>query len=105
MIDALVEGGISGSNAHGHGIGLEVRDYPIIMPNNGLRIRDDCIDISADVPLEADMVINLELPLYLFGAGSLHMEQTFLITPEGCRRMDSDEPTRPLQVEVEALSV
>jgi Xaa-Pro aminopeptidase len=105
MIDVLADGGITGSNAHGHGIGLEVRDYPIIMPDSGLRIRDDCIDIPADVPLEADMVVNLELPLFLFGAGSLHMEQTFLITPDGCRRLDSDEPTHPIQVEVEAVSV
>jgi Xaa-Pro aminopeptidase len=105
MIDALAEGGITGSNAHGHGIGLEVRDYPIIMPDGGLRIRDDCVDVSADVPLEPGMVLNLELPLFLFGAGSLHMEQTFLITHGGCRRLDSDEPTRPVQVEVEALGV
>jgi Xaa-Pro dipeptidase len=98
MIDALAEGGIHGSNAHGHGIGLEVRDYPIIMPDNGLRIRDDCVDVASDVPLEAGMVVNLELPLYLFGVGSLHMEQTFLITTDGCRRLDSSEPTVPIQV-------
>jgi Xaa-Pro dipeptidase len=105
MIDTLAEGGITGSNAHGHGIGLEVRDYPIIMPDSGLRIRDDCIDIPSDVPFEPGMVVNLELPLYLFGAGSLHMEQTFLITPGGSRRLDSDEPTRPVQVELEAAGV
>jgi Xaa-Pro dipeptidase len=105
MIDTLGEGGITGSNAHGHGIGLEVRDYPIIMPDSGLRIRDGCVDISSDVPLEANMVVNLELPLYLFGAGSLHMEQTFLITHDTCRRLDSNAPTRPVQVELEVASV
>jgi Xaa-Pro dipeptidase len=105
MIDTLAERGITGSNAHGHGVGLEVRDYPIIMPENGLRIRDDCIDISSDVPFEAGMVVNLELPLYLFGAGSLHMEQTFLITADGARRLDSDEPTQPVQVQLESVSV
>jgi Xaa-Pro aminopeptidase len=97
MIDALAEGSVSGSNAHGHGIGLEVRDYPIIVADTGLRIRDDCIDVAADLPLEAGMVVNLELPLYLFGVGSLHMEQTFLLTPEGWRRLDSDEPTEPVR--------
>jgi Xaa-Pro aminopeptidase len=103
MIDTLAHSGITGSNAHGHGIGLEVRDYPIIMPDTGLRIRDDCVDISSDVPLEADMVVNLELPLYLFGVGSLHMEQTFLVTQDGQRRLDSDAPTEPVQVELEAV--
>jgi Xaa-Pro aminopeptidase len=57
------------------------------------------------VPFEPGMVVNLELPLFLFGAGSLHMEQTFLITPGGSRRLDSDEPTRPVQVELEAAGV
>jgi Xaa-Pro dipeptidase len=103
MIDRLGNGGITGSNAHGHGIGLEVRDYPIIMPDSGLRIRDDCIDISSDVPLEEGMVVNLELPLYLFGGGSLHMEQTFLITHDGRRRLDSSEATRPVQVQLQAV--
>ena len=63
MIDRLAQGGVTGSNAHGHGIGLEVRDYPIIMPDTGLRIRDDCAALTADVPLEEGMVVNLELPL------------------------------------------
>jgi Xaa-Pro aminopeptidase len=68
------------------------------MPANGLRIRDDCVDVSSDVPIEAGMVVNLELPMYLFGVGSLHMEQTFLVTTDGCRRLDSTEPTAPIQV-------
>jgi Xaa-Pro aminopeptidase len=105
MIATLALGNITGSNAHGHGVGLEVRDYPIIMPETGLRIRDDCVDISSDVPLEAGMVVNLELPLYLFGLASLHMEQTFLITPGGCKRLDSDDATRPVQVEFAAAGV
>jgi Xaa-Pro aminopeptidase len=75
------------------------------MPDSGLRIRDGCVDISSDVPLEANMVVNLELPLYLFGAGSLHMEQTFLVTHDACRRLDSNAPTRPVQVELEVASV
>jgi Xaa-Pro dipeptidase len=103
MIDTLADGGIGGSNAHGHGIGLEVRDYPIIVRDSGLRIRDDCVDLSADVPLEEGMVVNLELPLYLFGAGSLHMEETFAITRDGCRRLDSTNPTHAVQVARAAL--
>jgi Xaa-Pro aminopeptidase len=98
MIGTLAEGGITGSNAHGHGIGLEVRDYPIIVAETGLRIRDACIDLSSDPRLEEGMVVNLELPLYLFGLGSLHMEETFLVTRDGCRRLDSDAPTQPVQV-------
>jgi Xaa-Pro aminopeptidase len=51
------------------------------------------------------MVVNLELPLYLFGVGSLHMEQTFLVTQDGHRRLDSNAPTEPVQVELEAVHV
>jgi Xaa-Pro aminopeptidase len=105
MMAALEAGGIHGSNPHGHGIGLEVRDYPIIMPANGLRIRDDCVDVSSDVPLEVGMVVNLELPLFLFGVGSLHMEQTFLVTADGYRRLDSSEPMTPIRVAGEVASV
>jgi Xaa-Pro dipeptidase len=105
MVETLAHAGVTGSNAHGHGIGLEPRDYPIIMPPSGLSIRDDCIDLSSDMPLEAEMVVNLELPLYLFGRASLHMEQTFEITPGGPRRLDASDPTEPVHVMLEAARV
>ena len=68
---------------HGHGLGLEVRDYPVIVADNGLHLRDDCIDIPADLPLEANMVVNLEASSFLAGEASLHIEETFLITAGG----------------------
>ncbi len=68
---------------HGHGLGLEVRDYPIIVADNGRRLADDCLDIPADLPLEANMVINLEASSFLAGAASLHIEETFLVTAGG----------------------
>lgn len=86
--------GLTGSFPHGHGVGLEVRDYPIIVPDNGLRIRDDCIDVPSDLTLEADMVINLEAPLFMPGVGSLHIEQSFVITPNGCRPLVSQDRGR-----------
>ncbi len=68
---------------HGHGLGLEVRDYPVIVADNGLHLRDDCIDLPADLPLEASMVVNLEASSFLAGEASLHIEETFLITAGG----------------------
>ena len=93
----LAEHGITTCFAHGHGFGLEPRDYPIIVEDTGLSLRDDCIDLPADLPLEADMVINLETPLYLPGAASLHAEQTFLVTPAGGRLLVPLERRQPLQ--------
>lgn len=68
---------------HGHGIGLEVRDYPILVPSTGLNVRDDCIDEPADLVIEKNMVLNLEAPIFLPGSASLHIEQTFVVGPQG----------------------
>ncbi|MCC7449206.1 MAG: aminopeptidase P family protein [Anaerolineae bacterium] len=87
MYQTLNDHGITASNPHGHGVGLEVRDYPIIVADNGLHIKDDCIDVPSDLPLETDMVINLEAPLFMPGVASLHLEETFIVTENGCRSL------------------
>lgn len=68
---------------HGHGLGLEVRDYPVIVADNGLRLRDDCLDVPADLPLEVDMVVNLEASSFLAAEASLHIEESFHIRAGG----------------------
>ena len=57
MQQALADRGITRSFPHGHGLGLEVRDYPILYPDAGDVIRDDCIELAADLALEPDMVV------------------------------------------------
>lgn len=97
MQTRLTEHGITTCFAHGHGFGLEPRDYPIIVEDTGLRLHDDCIDLPADLALEAGMVINLETPLYLVGVASLHIEQTFLVTPAGGELLVPLDRSAPLQ--------
>jgi len=97
MWQTLVEHGITASFPHGHGLGLEIRDYPIIVADNGLHIRDDCIDIPSDLPLETDMVVNLEAPIFMAGVGSLHIEQSFVVTAEGSQPLVPQNRTRPVQ--------
>lgn len=95
MQRCLAERGIVDSFPHGHGVGLEVRDYPVLMPDSGALIRDDCVDVPADLPLEAGMVVNLEAPVFRLGERSVHCEQTFVVTEDGCRALipqDRDEP-------------
>jgi Xaa-Pro dipeptidase len=94
MQQTLKERGITASFPHGHGVGLEVRDYPIIVPDSGLRIHDDCVDVPADLPLEANMVVNLEAPLFMAGVGSLHIEETYLITADGYQPLVAQERSR-----------
>jgi Xaa-Pro aminopeptidase len=86
---------ISACFPHGHGLGVEIRDYPIIVADNGLRILDDCVDVPSDIPLEEDMVINLEAAIFMPGTASLHIEQTFVVTTTGCRPLIEQQRTMP----------
>jgi Xaa-Pro aminopeptidase len=84
------------SYPHGHSFGLDVRDYPILAPDTGLPLRDECIDVSSDLPLEQDMVINLEAPIFMPGVGSVHLEESFVITANGCRPLVPQERSQPI---------
>ena len=98
MQENLKMHGITASFPHGHGLGLEIRDYPILVPKNGLRIRDDCLDVSSDLPIEEGMVNNLEACVFMPTVGALHMERSYLVTEKGCRPLieqDRSEPRGP----------
>lgn len=96
MLQTLNYNGITITFPHGHGVGLEVRDYPILVADNGLRIKDDCVDVASDLPLEPDMVLNLEAMVSLAGIASLHIEQSFVVTPEGSRPLVPQDRSGPL---------
>jgi Xaa-Pro dipeptidase len=96
MADALAAEGIGDCYPHGHGVGLEVRDHPLIMPASGLAIRDDCIEVASDLPLEEGMVVNLEAPLFTPGVRSAHCERTFVLTAEGCRPLVAQDRHSPV---------
>ena len=98
MVAALHDRGIRASFPHGHGVGLEVRDYPVLVPDNGLRIKDDCVDLPSDLTLEADMVLNLEAPLFMPGVGSLHIEQSYVVTQHGSRPLVEQQRRRPVVI-------
>jgi len=87
MWRVLNECGLHASFPHGHGLGLEIRDYPILVSSNGMRILDDCIDESSDLLLEPDMVINLEAATFMPGVASLHIERSVVVTSEGSRAL------------------
>ena len=97
MWETLNAHGITTSSPHGHGLGLEVRDYPIIVADNRQRIHDDCVDFPSDLPLEVGMVLNLEAMISMPGIGSLHIEKSFIVTPNGSRPLIPQDRTRPVQ--------
>jgi Xaa-Pro aminopeptidase len=90
MWEAMAAQGFAASFPHGHGIGLELRDYPILVPDDGLRIRDECVDLPSDLSIESGMVLNLEAGAFAPGVGSLQVETSYLVTPNG------NEPLVPL---------
>jgi Xaa-Pro dipeptidase len=72
---------------HGHGLGLEPREYPILVDDNSLRIQDGCIDLPSDLLLEEGMVINLEAGMFVPERGSLQIEKTFVVGKKGSRAL------------------
>lgn len=98
MVETLHDRGITASFPHGHGVGLEVRDYPIVVPDNGLRVKDDCIDLPSDLTLEEDMVLNLEAPLFMPGVGSLHIEESYVVTAQGSRPLVEQSRRQPVVI-------
>ncbi|MCY4374779.1 MAG: M24 family metallopeptidase [Spirochaetaceae bacterium] len=97
MRQALDAAGLSGF-PHGHGIGLEVRDYPIVVPDTGLRIADDFVSRPADLPLEAGMVLNLESAVWAADVSSVHCERSFVIAGGGCRPLADQPRDEPLSI-------
>jgi Xaa-Pro aminopeptidase len=94
--ETLRAGGIQGMVPFGHGIGIEARDYPLLTRRNGRRIKDDVVDISSDLQLEAGMVVNLEVPVFTAGVGSMQTEQSFVVTDAGSRPLVDQSRDRPL---------
>lgn len=95
MWAALEERGIAVSFPHGHGVGLEVRDYPILIADTGLRIRDDCVDEPADLPLEENMVLNMEAMVFALGEASVHIEQSFVVGAAGAEPLVEQDRSSP----------
>ena len=96
MAGALRESGITASFPHGHGIGIEIRDYPIVVPNNGLKIHDDCVDVASDLPMEEGMVSNLEACVFLPLVGSVTLEESHVVTADGHRQLVPQQRRTPV---------
>jgi Xaa-Pro aminopeptidase len=71
-VEAVREAGVSHYKRHhvGHGIGAAVYDAPLLAS-------------GVDIPLEEEMVINIETPYYEFGFGAVHVEDPFVVRADG----------------------
>ena len=92
----LGERGVAATDGSGHGLGIEIRDYPIIVADNGRRIVDDCVDEPSDLPLEEGMVLNVEAGCYVADVGVVFIEQTSVVTADGSRPLVNQDRSSPL---------
>lgn len=90
--------GISSSGSGmGHGIGLEVHEYPRISAakgeasKNNQAIKDDFLACSTDIPLETSMVLNIEAPYLIWGWGGAHLEKTIVVHNDGAELLVNQE--------------
>lgn len=95
MLRVLREQDLTAAFPHGHGIGLDIREWPLLVDAPAARLQDECVDESSDLPLEAGMVINLESAMFVPGAGSVHVEQSFLVTAEGSEPLVPQDRAAP----------
>jgi Xaa-Pro aminopeptidase len=75
----------------GHGVGLEVHEWPFI---GYQRILDD--EAYRDRRLEANMVISIEPQVYFPEVGDMQIEDQFRVTKTGCERLN-DIPTEIIE--------
>ncbi len=74
-VEAVRKAGIPHYRRHhvGHGIGAEVYDPPVL-------------NASTTIAIETGMVINIETPYYELGWGAVHVEDPYLVGPDGKNR-------------------
>jgi Xaa-Pro aminopeptidase len=78
--------------AQGHGLGLSIREWPIIGPPTDAILTDSAGSFPVDAPLTPGMVVNLEVGGHHPDGTSVQVEQTFVISPAGTAELLSDQP-------------
>ena len=69
----------------GHGIGIEARDYPVF--THPVKATSPFLPGSYDVPIEENMVINIEVPYRELGLGGFQIEYTLLVKKDSCEKL------------------
>ena len=65
-----------------HSLGLEHTDQPLPL---GPAVHDD----NTDFKIEKDMVLNIDMPYFEWGWGTMHLEDTVLVKDDGVEPLTS----------------
>lgn len=73
VVESVRKRGYSTYDRHhvGHGLGLEVYEAPMLIPTNNTSLKEN-------------MILNVETPYYIVGVGGFNVEDTLLVTKDGC---------------------
>jgi len=97
IIEYLDMHNIHKTETHGHGIGIQPTEYPIISSTLPNFIYDNGFEKdSADFKLEENMVVAIEIPYYIYGEGSYLAEVNALITKRGYQLLTSQDRKTPI---------
>ena len=80
----------------GHGIGLNLREYPIISSNLDYIYNNSFKNINADFLLEENMVFNIETPILYLNDKSYQIEKTFIVTKNGFEDFNFQKREEPI---------
>ncbi len=88
MTETLRKNGVERIMTYGHGIGIEGRDLPIIAAETDVvtpvpKPAPGMLVSPQDPPLEANTVLNIEVPTCEFGWGGLQLEHSVVVTKAG----------------------
>lgn len=82
--DVVIKRGLNPPRPLGHGIGLDEKDYPLILRTvNPTGVQDGFLKESTDITLEEGMVINQEVPYHVLGWGGTQIERTIVVSKDG----------------------
>jgi Xaa-Pro dipeptidase len=97
IVEYLNKNNIYMTDTHGHGVGLQPSEYPVISSNvSKYTYSDGFNESSADFKLEENMIVALEIPYYIYGQCSYIAEVSAVITKNGYKLLTKQDRKNPI---------
>ncbi len=97
IVEYLNKNNVCMTDTHGHGVGLQPSEYPVISSTVSKYIYNDGFNEgSSDFKLEENMVVALEIPYYIYGQCSYIAEVSAVITKNGYKLLTAQDRKNPI---------